>query len=127
MTYRELNSYRHLISEIKELESELAQISYLRVQNYSGMPGKRADVSTVESIAEKCDKINSRIESRKRMAAEALDSIDEYISLIPDSGVRAVFHARFISGLSYEQIGYKMNMDRRTVSRTIHKYIETNL
>ena len=127
MTYRELNSYRRLKSEIEELESELAQISYLRAQSYSGMPGRRADVSTVESIAEKCDKINSRIESRKRMAADALDSIDEYISLIPDSGVRAVFHARFISGLSYEQIGYKMNMDRRTVSRTIHKYIEKNL
>ena len=127
MTYRELNSYRHLKSEIEELESELSQISYLRAQNYSGMPSARSDVSTVESIAEKCDKINSRIESRKRMAVEALDNIDEYISQIPDSGVRAVFHARFISSLSYEQIGDKMNMDRRTVSRTIHKYIEKNL
>lgn len=50
--------------------------------------------------------------------------IHDYIYMIPDSEVRQIFMFRYIDGLSQEEIGMRLHMDRSGVSKRISKYLD---
>ncbi len=130
-----LIQYNSLIKEIKELEREILK---LKERNYkretdsvkgsnpyfpyeprnfiiSGYPivdtSKKEDILTKRKI--KCEELKMQIE--------------EFISTIPDSLTRRVFRYRYIEGLTWLQIAYRIGKhDESYPRKMVHdKYLES--
>jgi len=72
-------------------------------------------------------KINELQRKRNKKLLELIEKeteMHDYIYSIHDSEIRQIFTMRFIDGLTQDDIGYKVHMDRSTVSKKISKYLE---
>ena len=138
MTERELNQYRAIKNEIEDLTFRIKQLEHMskplvtdRVKGSSKhFPYIEQHFYITGIDHEEYDKRQKWIKElqrkRNNKLAELLEMecmIHDYIYTIPDSEVRQIFIFRFIDGLSQEDIGQKLHMDRSGVSKRITKFI----
>ncbi len=71
-------------------------------------------------------RINELERKRKDKLAELIEMehmLHDYIFSIPESISRQIFSLRYIDGLTQDEIGRKLHLDRSVISRRISKYI----
>ncbi|MDF2846005.1 MAG: hypothetical protein K0R00_4431 [Herbinix sp.] len=64
-------------------------------------------------------KRNQKLEELLEMECQ----IHDYIYTIADSEIRQIFIYRYVDGMSQEEIGMKLHMDRSGVSKRITKHL----
>lgn len=138
MTEYELNQYRAIKNEIEDLSFRIKRLEEMGVPMVSDrVKGsskhfpyieKSFYVTGVDTQANERRKkwINELLRKRNNKLEELLEiecRIHDYIYMIPDSEIRQIFTFRYIDGLSQEEIGLKLHMDRSGVSKRITKYL----
>lgn len=138
MTEHELNQYRAMKNEIDDLTFRIKQLEQMKAPMTSDrVRGSSKHFPYIEQHfyitgidQEEYEKrqrwIKELQRKRNNKLAELIEmecSIHDYIYTIPDSEVRQIFIFRFVDGLSQEDIGQKLHMDRSGVSKRISKYM----
>ena len=139
MTEQELSQYRAIKCEIEDLSNRIKRLEEKGVQMVADrVKGSSKHFPYIEKYyyitgvdAEEYDKrkilINELQKKRSKKLEELIEMesrIHDYIYMIPDSEIRQIFTFRFIDGLSQEEIGIKLHMDRSGVSKRITKYLD---
>lgn len=138
MTEYELIQYRAIKNEIEDLSFRIKKLEemgvpmisdrvkgsskhfpYIEKHFYITGVDTQANERRKKWIEELQRKRNSKLEELLEMECQ----IHDYIYTIPDSEIRLIFTLRYIDGLSQEEIGMKLHMDRSGVSKRITKYL----
>lgn len=138
MTEYELNQYRAIKNEIDDLSFRIKQIENMKVQlTTDRVKGSSKHFPYIEQHFYVTGIDEEEYEHRKMMIRELQrkrniklteliemeSKMHNFIYTIEDSEIRQIFIFRFIDGLSQEEIGQKLHMDRSGVSKRITKYI----
>jgi DNA-directed RNA polymerase specialized sigma subunit len=139
MTENELNQYRAIKNEIEDLSFRIKQLEQMAVQLTSDrVKGSSKNFPYIEQHfyvrgidQEEYERRQKWIKELQRKRNNKLTEliemecrIHDYIYTISDSEIRQIFIFRFIDGLSQEDIGQKLHMDRSGVSKRITKYVK---
>ncbi len=138
MTENDLSQYRAIQKEIEDLSLRIKKYEdmgtpmvadrvkgsskhfpYIEKYYYVSGVDTEANNKRKRLILSLQRKRSDKVEELLKMENE----IHDYIYTIPDSEVRQIFVFRYIDGLSQEEIGDKLHMDRSGVSRRITKYL----
>lgn len=134
LTEKELKQLYYINRETEELQRELRELD-LELENFDGY--KSTDYKEGSRGTSKFDtysKLDEMMDS-KRILRQEIDvnlqkiqrerhRILRYISKIEPSETRLIFRLRHINGMTWEQIGMEMHLDRRTVSRKYYKFLK---
>lgn len=127
MTMNDLEDYRTLRGEIKELIREINEVTYCSVGSpkLSGMPtGKGNSVSSVEKTVQKKIKLQEKLSKKLDSRLEKLIEIEDFLETVEDTDVRLIIRYRFINGLDWQVVGEKMHFERTTPYYKLKKYLE---
>lgn len=139
MTEQELGQYRVIKNEIEDLSKRIKRLEENGVQMVSDrVKGSSKNFPYIEKYyyvtgvdSDEYEKrkalINQLQKKRNKKLVELLEMenrIHDYIYRIPDSEIRQIFMFRYIDGLSQEEIGMKLHMDRSGVSKRITRYLD---
>ena len=138
MTEFELCQYRAIQKEIEDISLRINRFENMgtpmvsdRVKGSSKQfpyIAKHFYITGVDTEAnEKRKRIIKELQKKRGEKLNELLSMEcrihDYIYTIPDSEIRQIFVFRYIDGLSQEEIGLKLHMDRSGVSKRITKYL----
>lgn len=117
---RQLNSYKDLRDEQKQLQEELRRLEMLMGsppgQNWEGTPRGSGVSNPVERIAAKHLTLEQRYEAKLEELAAAQEIIENMIeTLEPTERMLARF--RYVDGLSWDSVSIKMNYSWRQTHR----------
>jgi DNA-directed RNA polymerase specialized sigma subunit len=134
----ELNQYRAIKIEIEDLTFRIKRLEEMGVPMISDrVKGsskhfpyieKHIYISGVDTQANERRKkwIDELQRKRNQKLEELLEmecQIHDYIYTIADSEIRQIFIYRYVDGMSQEEIGMKLHMDRSGVSKRITKQL----
>ena len=130
-----LSQYIDLQQEIKDLEKRIERLSNFKVEHdvvtgsNSEFPYQPRSFKIEGYNIQEVDRLNKLKEllvMRKLKCEEMKLEIEKFISNIPDSRTRRVFQYRYIDGLSWLQIAYRIGKhDESYPRKVIHdKYLE---
>ena len=138
MTEQDLIQYRSIKNEIEDLTFRIKQLEQMKAPMVSDcVKGSSRHFPYIEQRffitgidkeeeAKRRRWIRELQRKRNRKLAELIEmecSIHDFIYTIPDSEIRQIFIFRFVDGLSQEDIGQKLHMDRSGVSKRISRYM----
>lgn len=127
MTREQLESYRSMKEEIRELNYSLEHImeddtmvgSSTVLDYRSGFPVPQGIVGI---DWDRYDRLKSQYRNKIRTLEEKCRAVEEYIEGISDSMTRRIFRMYFLEGKKQKEIGRLTHMDRSRVSRKINDY-----
>lgn len=131
MTRERLEMYRNNKAEISELKEKLKHLgegdSMLKsdvVMDYrKGYPQPSTIVGYDYDL--ECKRRRRYQEKIAELEAEQ-DNIEEFVFGIPDGRTRRMFQLYFLEGLTQEQVGRKLNIERSGVSKKIDLYLKVS-
>lgn len=139
MDREKLKQYKAMLREQQQLEKKIdrlyAQIDKLpavmdKVEaSQKEFPYIRVHLPVQANPPEEYRRLDDRIrehEQRKEEIEELICEIETFIRLIPDSVDRQIFEMIFIDGMTQEEVGEKLNMDRSTISKRIARQLSHN-
>lgn len=129
MTRERLEAYKSNAAEIKELKYKLAHIGEgdsligndVILDYKKGYPQPQAVVGHDYELEGK--RRRRYADQIAKLEAEQ-DNIEEWVFAIKDSRTRRIFQLYFLDGLTQEQVGRKMNLDRSRISRKIDDFLK---
>lgn len=125
-----LKQYKDLCREIKELENYIEKLEDRNVSDIVAGSNNEFPYQIVnfkiEGLAP-TDKLCKVLVERKVKCEQLKIKIEEFISDIPDSITRQVFQYRYIDGLSWQVIAYRIGRhDESYPRKMIHdKYLDS--
>lgn len=127
MNYEDLLSVQEGIEKLKSLQKELEELECMNLTkrsdiNFDTTKIKGGRKSFVEWYAEEKERIENEVEFCKREIQKNRKKIDEYIEKAPYPE-SAIIRYRVINGMSWEEIGEQLAMDRRTASRKFQAFV----
>ncbi len=128
MTKKQLESYRSIKSEIRELEEATDNLLYENrifvnstILNYnSGFPVPEAVVGVDDAYLSRSW---NRYRSRVKQLEKECEEVESFVESIPDSVTRRIFRMRYIEGMQLKIIGRALHMDKSSISRRIDAYL----
>ncbi len=131
MTKEQLEEYRCKKEEIRELSYKLnhmnedgIMMSNDTILNYEkGYPVAEAVVGIDWG---KVDRTEERYKKRIDMLTKECEEVEEFVESIPDSLARRIFRMYYIDGLSQQDIGKAVHLDRSRVSRKLGEFFKTH-
>ena len=121
---RNLNKIYWLKKEVKQIEEQIAELTYYTGASFTGAPSGSNNTSPVEMFVLKEERLLDKLEKTKAKLIEEVQRVEEYIEGIDDAEIRVIARKRFIENKDWQVIGDEMYMDRTTVSRKMKKYLE---
>jgi len=124
-----LKQYKDLCREIKELENYIKKLENRNVSDIVAGSNNEFPYQIVNFKIEglvPTDKLCKVLVERKVKCEQLKIKIEEFISGIPDSITRQVFQYRYIDGLSWQAIAYRIGRhDESYPRKVVHdKYLE---
>lgn len=126
MTEQELSQLYWLNRETERLQKdlkELEQMTSYRASILTGMPKSSCKKEVADYIAEIADLkeiISLNLQKLQRERAR----LERYIGGVEDAEIRLIMRLRHINGMTWEDIGAEINLDRRTVSRKYNAFLK---
>lgn len=123
MTFAELNSYKDKVEQLEIIREEL-KAEYLK-----GIDPSQISVQTGTSGDPTAFFALRSIELEKQLSAEfnrlvaEIEEIQHYIFSIQDETVKIIAELKFIKGMTYEEIGEKMNYHYSTCIKKLNTYL----
>ena len=84
------------------------------------------EINELKKDIEVAERKKELLKERQRKAQQEELRILEFINSVSDSLIRRAMQYRYIEGLSWEEVGKRVNYDRSTLSKLVNKYIEEN-
>jgi DNA-directed RNA polymerase specialized sigma subunit len=132
MTKEELFKYKSITAEIEQIKQSLSNVE----PEYSKDTVTGSDIEfpytkhnfNIEgydygNYERKIQRIQNRLNRKLVELVEEKDKLTKYIYSLKDSEVRQIFTYRYINGLSWREIGEKMNYSFETVRKKHDKFI----
>lgn len=136
MIKKELENIRYLNSEIKACQMALERLE-LNTVTVSDKVKASNPVFPYQQISVSVSGDTSTLETRMEKAKQKrilMDTIDKRnatmtrlindINQVEDPEIRTILIQRYVNGLTYEEIGQMMNLDRSNVCRKIKKILD---
>lgn len=123
MTANDLKSIRYIKRELDILHDELKSLrekSLTKSCTGATEPSPAAGDDFVFSHTKKIIDKENLIKSKERKLRQAEDFIDS----IDDGELRIIVRQRVLNGLTWNEIGKRENMDRRTASRKFYDFVK---
>ena len=120
---RRLSQLRSLKQEVDELSQRIAQLELEAqggVGRISGMPGRKGNVDRVAEFAVKIAGVQERMEQRRIECMEELGRLYAFIDDVEDSQMRRILSARYIDGLSWQNVAWRIDESDEQVPRRLH-------
>lgn len=110
---RNLSQLRDMRQEVDELSQRIARLELLeRGRILAPGPARRAAAGIEDA--------RTRMEARRLDCMEELGRLYAFIDAIPDSGLRRIFAFRYIDGLSWLQVAFKIGEHDEQYPRRLH-------
>jgi len=77
-----------------------------------------------EKLRRRKEATKKRIHAKVIMLQQLEDEIEAFIDSIPDVTLRLIFRYRYLDGLTQEEIGKRLHIDRSRISRKIDGYLK---
>lgn len=127
MTEKELNRLYFLNKEIETQRKRLHQLqnmSMVKSHVITGLPRDNEIKNIVAKYAVEIADLESEINLNIQKCWNEIRKLERFINDITDCEIRQIIRLRHINGMTWDEIGFEMKMDRRTVSRKYHKYLK---
>lgn len=124
MTMESLNKLYWIKKEIKKIENQIKELTFLSSASLDGMPRGSGVASSVERLYERLEKLKSKLAAKREKYVAEQERLEDFLETIEDAEIRVYARGRFIEHKSFEQIGNENYVDRTTVSKKLKDYIE---
>ena len=133
MTLKELSQLYYLTREIEADKRRLEELERLAegpsISRLTGMPhAPGRNDSKVERLAAEIVDLQAIIAARQIQCIHEKARLERWISSIPDSVTRQIFHCRFAEGMSWYQVAVNVggNNTEASVKMICYRYLKAN-
>lgn len=130
MTLKELSQLYHLNHEIEIDQERLMALKTkafkIGIPSYKDMPKNLAVENRIERYVAEMVDLEAIIQAKLAQCMYERNRLERYISNIPDSLTRQIFLMRFIKGMSWQQIAFKVGGGNTAegVRKRVYRYLE---
>lgn len=123
MTFAELNSYKDKVEQLEIIREEL-KAEYLKgidpsqISVQTGTVGDPTAVFALRSL-----ELEKQLSAEFNRLVAEIEEIQRYIFSIQDETVKTIAELKFIKGMTYEEIGEKMNYHYSTCIKKLNTYL----
>lgn len=126
-----LGQLQHLRREVDELSQRIAAVEEMAAggsPRLTGLPrGGQRDDRVARAAASLAD-LRARMARRRLDCMEELGRLYAFIDDLPDSQLRQIFSARYIDGLSWQNVAWQVGeMDEQVPRRLHNRYLRKKI
>ena len=126
MTFAELNSYKDKVEQLEIIREEL-KAEYLKGIDPSQISVQTGTVGDPTALfALRSMELERQLSAEFNRLVAEIEEIQRYIFSIQDETVKTIAELKFIKGMTYEEIGEKMNYHYSTCIKKLNTYISQN-
>lgn len=122
---RGLNKLYYLKIDIENIQKEIDGLPTISSPQLTGMPHGSGVSNPIVSYVIKKEELTERLNQKIARYTEELVRIENIIDRIDDPEVKAIARMRFVQCMKWEEIGYKIHLDRTNCARKLKKYINS--
>ena len=127
MTKKELEQLRALYLEINTLAGDIFSLQpKIVVDSVTGCTPERTQkhVIPIKGVdMEEYIRLEKKATEKTKILVERINAIDEWLDHIIDSEMRIILRMRYRQGKSWEEIGFVLGYDRRTIARKCEAFL----
>ncbi len=123
MTFAELNSYKDKVEQLEIIREEL-KAEYLKGIDPSQISVQTGTVGDPTALfALRSMELERQLSAEFNRLVAEIEEIQRYIFSIQDETVKTIAELKFIKGMTYEEIGEKMNYHYSTCIKKLNTYL----
>lgn len=123
MTFAELNSYKNKVEQLEIIREEL-KAEYLKGIDPSQVSVQTGTVGNPTALfALRSMELERQLSAEFNRLVAEIEEIQHYIFSIQDETVKTIAELKFIKGMTYEEIGQKMNYHYSTCIKKLNAYL----
>lgn len=123
MTFAELNSYKDKVEQLEIIREEL-KAEYLKGIDPSQVSVQTGTVGDPTALfALRSMELEKQLSAEFNRLVAEIEEIQRYIFSIQDETVKTIAELKFIKGMTYEEIGEKMNYHYSTCIKKLNTYL----
>lgn len=123
MTFAELNSYKDKFEQLEIIREEL-KAEYLKGIDPSQVSVQTGTVGDPTALfALRSMELEKQLSAEFNRLVAEIEEIQRYIFSIQDETVKTIAELKFIKGMTYEEIGEKMNYHYSTCIKKLNTYL----
>ncbi len=123
MTFAELNSYKDKFEQLEIIREEL-KAEYLKGIDPSQVSVQMGTVGDPTALfALRSMELERQLSAEFNRLVAEIEEIQRYIFSIQDETVKTIAELKFIKGMTYEEIGEKMNYHYSTCIKKLNTYL----
>ena len=123
MTFAELNSYKDKVEQLEIIREEL-KAEYLKGIDPSQVSVQTGTVGDPTALfALRSMELERQLSAEFNRLVAEIEEIQHYIFSIQDETVKTIAELKFIKGMTYEEIGEKMNYHYSTCIKKLNIYL----
>lgn len=123
MTFAELNSYKDKVEQLEIFREEL-RAEYLKGIDPSQISVQTGTVGDPTALfALRSMELERQLSAEFNRLVAEIEEIQRYIFSIQDETVKTIAELKFIKGMTYEEIGQKMNYHYSTCIKKLNAYL----
>ncbi len=123
MTFAELNSYKDKVEQLEIIREEL-KAEYLKGIDPSQVSVQTGTVGDPTALfALRSMELERQLSAEFNRLVAEIEEIQRYIFSIQDETVKTIAELKFIKGMTYEEIGQKMNYHYSTCIKKLNTYL----
>lgn len=123
MTFAELNSYKDKVKQLEIIREEL-KAEYLKGIDPSQISVQTGTVGDPTALfALRSMELERQLSAEFNRLVAEIEEIQRYIFSIQDETVKTMAELKFIKGMTYEEIGEKMNYHYSTCIKKLNTYL----
>lgn len=123
MTFAELDSYKDKVKQLEIIREEL-KAEYLKGIDPSQISVQTGTVGDPTALfALRSMELERQLSAEFNRLVAEIEEIQRYIFSIQDEIVKTIAELKFIKGMTYEEIGEKMNYHYSTCIKKLNTYL----
>ena len=127
MTRAELSLHHEAqrkLNEARELYKQMRLRAYPKAQTIDDMPKGTGTGRKVEELALVLSDLSDKVDELQAAAERTRPAVLEYIHTIDEPRTRMIVSLRVLCGLSWERVGYLLNMDSEAARKVYVRITE---
>lgn len=127
MDKKQLESLRMLYIEVDELAGDIISLKpKVVIDSVTGCTPERTDkhVIPIKGVdMEEYIRLEKKATEKTKILVERINAMEEWLDHISDSEMRIILRMRYRQGKSWEEIGFVLGYDRRTIARKCEAFL----